>query len=166
MRFAGALAALLLGLGSMGCSAEPVPGGANGSAEAQKALMEDVPPGESVPGDAMDDPGRDDRPFRNFALPPDAAQGAGAARHPVLIDNQGSATVVVRASAGAAPVVLDTLAPTEKYRVDLEAPNGTVTIQWRSLDGSSSGSAAVSPVGVTQADSVRIVRIEAEVRSE
>ncbi len=108
---------------------------------------------------------RDASPFRNFPLPPDPNAAGDVERHPVRIANRESETFVVRASAGAAPVVLDTLEPGESYRVDLEAPAGTLRIEWRSLDGRIYGDARVQPVSSLLADSVSIVRIEADDRS-
>lgn len=108
----------------------------------------------------------DDSPFRNFPLPPDPAAGGEVERHHVRIENPGSRTYIVRASAGAAPVVLDTLEPGESYRVDLDAPRGTLRIEWRSQDGRVHGGAPVVLGSNPLADSLSIVRIESAIRPD
>jgi hypothetical protein len=116
----------------------------------------------SADGGTASEADRDASPFRNFPLPPDPAAGGDVERHPVRIVNAGSVTTIVRASAGAAPVVLDTLEPGGAHRVDLEAPAGLLRIEWRSLDGRVSGHARVIPASTLLADSIWVVRIEAD----
>ncbi|MEJ2482605.1 MAG: hypothetical protein P8049_05675 [Gemmatimonadota bacterium] len=119
-------------------------------------------PGSEVPS-AMEP---EASPFRNFPLPPDPASGGEVRRHPVRIENPGPGRFLVTASAGAAPVVLDTLDAGESYRVDLKAPAGALRIRWRSLEGRSSGEVRVQPLSDLQADSVTVVRLEPVTRSD
>jgi hypothetical protein len=63
-------------------------------------------------------------------------------------------------------VVLDTLEPGESYRVDLDAPRGTLRIEWRSQDGRVHGDAPVVRGSNPLADSLSIVRIESAIRPD
>jgi hypothetical protein len=153
----GVLVAILVAGASASCASEPVPDlDPERDSEASTAIDSGPDPAEET----------EVRPFRNFSLPPDGTSGGAIERHPVRILNLASAPFVVRASAGAAPVVLDTLEPGEAYRVDLDAPAGLLRIEWRSLDGRFRGNEPVAPGSKSLADSVSIVRIEAETRSE
>jgi hypothetical protein len=153
----GVLVAILVAGASASCASEPVP---------------DLDPERDIEVSSAADSGpaaaaeTEIRPFRNFSLPPDGSTGGAIERHPVRIVNLAPAPFVVRASAGAAPVVLDTLEPGEAYRVDLDAPAGLLRIEWRSIDGRFHGHEPVAPAPKSLADSVSIVRIEAENRSD
>jgi hypothetical protein len=155
----GVLVAILVAGASASCASEPVPDlDPERDSEASTAIDSGPDPAAAEETEV--------RPFRNFSLPPDGTSGGAIERHPVRILNLASAPFVVRASAGAAPVVLDTLEPGEAYRVDLDAPAGLLRIEWRSLDGRFHGNEPVAPGSKSLADSVSIVRIEAETRSE
>jgi hypothetical protein len=163
--FGAAMIGLIAGLGGVACAAdvETDDGAADpvaGSGQAERSAADS----SAVYDGGEPDPGR--APFRNFALPPDPAQGAARSRHAVHIENSGPVTVVVRASAGAAPVVLDTLSSGDAYRVDLDAPEGALRIEWISLDGTVRGSTAVPSSSGTTTDTVMVVHVGAEVWPE
>jgi hypothetical protein len=155
----GVLVAILVAGASASCASEPAPDlDSERDIEASSATDSGPDPAAAVETEI--------RPFRNFSLPPDGTSGGAIERHPVRIVNLASDPFVVRASAGAAPVVLDTLEPGEAYRVDLDAPAGLLRIEWRSLDGRFHGQEPVAPASKSLADSVSIVRIAAETRSD
>ncbi|MCL7975524.1 MAG: hypothetical protein M8835_13325 [marine benthic group bacterium] len=159
---AGLASSLLLVVAITSCAVEEASDFETGSRAGTVESESGSSPDRIVPN--AEEP--DTSPFRNFPLPPDPAVGSEVERHPVRITNPGSAIFIVRASAGAAPVVLDTLEPGESYRVDLDAPPGTLRIEWRSLDGRVYGDAPVESGVNLLADSVSIVRIEANSGSD
>jgi len=97
-------------------------------------------------------------PFASFDLPDDGEAGLPIVRHALRIENGLMKQIIVAATAGAAPVVLDSLDPGDSVRLDLEAPADRLELQWRTIDGNISGS---RPIEVL-ADSIQVVRIEAE----
>ena len=155
------LLAILVGLGCAACRAEPETGDEVAWEQAAPSGVPSDSLQTAVPGrpDSANGGTRADRPFRNFQLAPDPGQGTEVIVHPVRIENRSSETVTVGASAGAAPVLLDTLAPAESFRVNLAAPQGALRIEWRSLDDRWSGSIAVEPPAGTPDDSIAIVPI-------
>lgn len=96
-------------------------------------------------------------PFDNFNLPDDGEIELPIVRYPLRIENGTTQILVVTATAGAHPVVLDTLEPGDYVRIDLEAPDDRLELSWESTDGSASGTWPIRGL----ADSVRVVRIEA-----
>lgn len=95
-------------------------------------------------------------PFENFNLPDDGEADRPVVRHELRIENRLTHVIVVAATAGAAPVVLDSLDPGEVVRLDVEAPADRLVLQWQTTDGSASGTRLVEAL----ADSVQVVRIE------
>jgi len=96
-------------------------------------------------------------PFENFNLPEDGEAEQPIVRHELRIENRLAHVIVVAATAGAAPVILDSLDPGELVRLDVEAPADRLELQWHTIDGTSSGTRQVGAL----ADSVQVVRIEA-----
>jgi hypothetical protein len=99
-----------------------------------------------------------ENPFENFDLPDDGEADRPIVRHELRIENGLTVRLVVAATAGAAPVVLDSLDPGESVRLDLEAPADMLQLQWHTIDGNISG---FRPI-VELADSIQVVRIDAE----
>ncbi len=97
-------------------------------------------------------------PFANFNLLDGGEAGLPIVRHSLRIENGLMNQIIVAATAGAAPVVLDSLDPGDSVRLDLEAPADRLELQWRTIDGIISG---FRPIELL-ADSVQVVRIEAE----
>jgi hypothetical protein len=97
-------------------------------------------------------------PFANFDLPDGGEAGLPVVRHALRIENGLTNQIIVAATAGAAPVVLDSLDPGDSVRLDLEAPAHSLELQWRTIDGIISGSRPIELL----ADSIQVVRIEAE----
>ena len=95
-------------------------------------------------------------PFENFNLPDDGEADRPVVRHELRIENRLKHVIVVAATAGAAPVVLESLDPGEFVRLDVEAPADRLVLQWQTTDGSASGTRLVEAL----ADSVQVVRIE------
>ena len=159
-----ALLAVLLGLGSVACRTEPGARSPQDELEGTGTVAAEIasdstgagvprPPDPTAVGPASE------RPFRNFELPPDPGQTAEVVLHPVRIDNVGTDTVTVWASAGAEPVFLERLSPAGSFRVNLMAPRGALRIDWRSVDDRPRGSISVVPPAAAAGDSVGIVRI-------
>jgi hypothetical protein len=128
------------------------------------AACEPEKPAETVPESGMQlDPvsqqpaqpvGED--PFENFNIPADGETDRPLVRHELRIENGLAYVIVVAATAGAAPVVLDSLDPGEFVRLDVEAPADRLELQWHTIDGSASGTRLVEAM----ADSVQVVRFE------
>jgi hypothetical protein len=97
-------------------------------------------------------------PFANFDLPDGGEAELPIVRHALRIENGLTNQIIVAATAGAAPVVLDSLDPGDSVRLDLEAPADRLELQWRTIDGIISGSRPIELL----ADSIQVVRIEAE----
>ena len=95
-------------------------------------------------------------PFENFDIPADGEPDRPLVRHELRIENGLAHMIVVSATAGAAPVVLDSLDPGEFVRLDVEAPADRLELQWHTIDGSASGTRLVEAM----ADSVQVVRFE------
>jgi hypothetical protein len=95
-------------------------------------------------------------PFENFDIPAVGEQDRPLVRHELRIENGLAHVIVVAATAGAAPVVLDSLDPGEFVRLDVEAPADRLELQWHTIDGSASGTRLVEAM----ADSVQVVRFE------
>ena len=95
-------------------------------------------------------------PFDNFNLPDDGEAARPIVRYPLRIENGTNHSIVVAATAGASPVVLDSLDPGDSFRIDLEAPADRLELTWRATDGSASGAWPIRGL----ADSVLVVRIE------
>lgn len=122
-----------------------------GSAESAGERIVQLTPGseQSV------EPGGE-HPFENFDLPDNGESGLPIVRYRLRIENGTTRRIVVMATAGAAPVVLDSLDPDDDIRVDLEAPADGLVLNWNTIDGDASG---LRPIRVL-ADSVQVVRIE------
>jgi hypothetical protein len=103
------------------------------TAESSGRSVEQLRPGSRQPVEPPSE-----SPFANFELPEDDEAAQPIIRYRLLIQNRMTQLIVVTATAGALPVMLDSIVSGASIRVDLEAP--------------ASG----------QADSVQIVRIEAE----
>ena len=159
-----AILALLLGLGSAACRPEPEARSPRGQVEGAEMVAVELASDSSEaalsrsPNPTGGGTGTE-RPFRNFQLPPDPGQTAEVVLHPVRIENAGTDTVTVWASAGAEPVFLERVAPAASFRVDLMAPRGALRIDWRSVDDRPRGSLPVPPPADAAGDSVGIVRI-------
>jgi hypothetical protein len=95
-------------------------------------------------------------PFENFNIPAVGEQDWPLVRHELRIENGLAHVIVVAATAGAAPVVLDSLDPGAFVRLDVEAPADRLELQWHTIDGSASGTRLVEAM----ADSVQVVRFE------
>jgi hypothetical protein len=121
-----------------------------GSVESPREPGAQLTPGSEQPVE----PGGE-YPFENFDLPDDDESSLPIVRHRLRIENGTGRRIVVAATAGAAPVVLDSLDPGDDIRVDLEAPADGLALNWNAIDGNSSG---VRPIRV-RADSVQVVRI-------
>ena len=115
---------------------------------------------QPTPGTEQPAEPTDDYPFENFNLPDSGEVDSPIVRYPLRIENGMNRHIVVAATAGGATVVLDSNDPGARIRVDLEAPDGQLVLNWNTTDGGTSG---VIPIRVL-ADSVQTVRIEA--RSE
>jgi hypothetical protein len=108
-------------------------------------------PGTEQPVDPTDE-----YPFENFNLPYDSEADSPIVRYPLRIENGIARLIVVAATAGGSPVVLDSIEPAASIRVDLEAPDGQLVLNWNTTDGSTSGAIPI----MVLADSVQTVRIE------
>ncbi len=128
---------------------------ARGSAESARETVVQLTPRSEQPVE----PGGE-HPFENFDLPDDGESVSPIVRYRMRIENGTARRIVVAATAGAAPVVLDSLDPDADFRVDLEAPADGLVLNWNTIDGNTSG---VRPIRVLT-DSVQVVRIE--LRSE
>lgn len=162
-----ALLAILVGFGSVACRPEPEAGSSQGEVEAQEVVeaeftADSVQAGMLQRPDSAPDGTSAERPFRNFQLPPDPGQSAEVLAHPLRIDNGSADTVMVWASAGAEPVLVQRIPPAGRFRVDLVAPRGALRIDWRSVNDRRGGSVSVEPPAAAAADSVRIVWIGPE----
>ena len=129
----------------------PAAAPARGSAESARETVVQLTPRSEQPVE----PGGE-YPFENFDLPDDGESVLPIVRYRLRIENGTARRIVVAATAGAAPVVLDSLDPGDDIRVDLEAPADGLALNWDTIDGSTSG---VRPIRVL-ADSVQVVRIE------
>lgn len=96
-------------------------------------------------------------PFENFDLLDESEAGLPVVRYSLRIENGTTQIMVVAATAGASPVILDSIDPGDHLRIDLDAPAGRLELTWKSTDGSASG---IRPIHML-ADSVQVVRIEA-----
>ena len=133
----------------------PAAAQARGSAESARETVVQLTPRSEQPVE----PGGE-YPFENFDLPDNGESSLPIVRYRLRIENGTGRHIVVAATAGAAPVVLDSLDPDDDLRVDLEAPADGLVLKWHAIDGNASGE---RPIRVL-ADSVQVVRIE--LRSE
>lgn len=159
-----AMLAVLLGLASVACRAEPERRSPQSDVEGTGTVAAVIASDSSQAGlprppNPADGGAGIERPFRNFQLPPDSGQIADIVLHPVRVDNGSTDTVTVWASAGAMPVFLERLPPAGSFRVNLMAPAGALRIDWRSADDRRRGGIPVEPPAAAAGDSVGIVRI-------
>ena len=123
------------------------------TAELSGRPVEQLSPGSRQPADPPSE-----SPFANFELPDDDEPAQPIIRYRLLIQNRMTQPIVVTATAGALPVMLDSIDSGASIRVDLEAPVSGLDLIWMAADGRTSGKRRIR----VQADSVQIVRFDAE----
>ena len=94
--------------------------------------------------------------LENFAIANDPRREAAVDTVPLVIENGAGVPIAVAARAGAAPVVIDTLAPGERHRVNLVGPAPRIELVWVEVAGSRAGTTRLPSVA---ADSVVPIRL-------
>lgn len=156
-----ALLAGVAGLGPLVACGPPDSVGRRGDAgaavlDSPSAGVQEPESGQAMPGPVETNSvgSRSNRStgLENFVLPSDPRLETTIDTIPVEIENVAGVAIVVSASAGAGAVVLDTLDPGERYRVDIVGPTAAIELVWRDVDGAGAGRsplAAATPGSVT-----------------